>query len=811
MNTLTLLVCLLLQFYTVESVQRDRVTGAASIVYASPIRNASLLLGKAVANTFVGAAVLVAALLGCIVVLAVQGTVPFSLKPFALVWGLVLIPTFVFWSAFVMAVAALLRNRYTTHAVCLTVLIITGFRQLRGDANWVTNWDAWSVITWSDMGPLELNRTPLLLNRLLVLALTALLIAITGRVFTRRDFDAARVAHRLRPRALLRHALWIVPFAVVPAALGSYLWVEVLDGFQGDRMDKRAKDYWRKNIATWRDAPLAAIAAVDIDLELDPPRRWFRTDGTYRLVNRNDEVLAQVPLTAGSHWEDLAWTMNGEPYEPEDRAGLHVFTPPAPLAPEDELEIGFRFEGTYPNGFTENGGGTAQFILPSGVVIHAFAPSFAPVVGYVEDVGVDEDNEYDSREYADGFHEGVTEPAFGAGWPFTTRVAITGPEAYRYNSVGVITSETVADGRRTVVWESDYPVTFFNVVAGKWAERQGETTTIYYHPDHAWNVDEMSEALDAARRWYSEWFHPYPWRELKLSEFANLATYAQGFATNITFSEGIGFLTRSEPRTNLAFVVTAHEAAHQWWGNILMPGKGPGGNILSEGMAHFSTILLVEEVKGLRDRIELCHRFEETYGEGRVVDSERPLVKIDGTRPGDTPVTYEKGGWVFWMLLDLMGREACLAGLQQFIGHYHADPDHPVLQDFVASMRPFAPDPEAYDAFVDDWFFSVVVPEYRLSGGTLAAADSGAWVVTTTVENRGTGRLPVEVAAVRDDRFDDDGEPNPEYREARTTVTLGPGEQAEVEIRCVFEPDRIVVDPDARVLQLNRAAAAADL
>ena len=53
----------------------------------------------------------------------------------------------------------------------------------------------------------------------------------------------------------------------------------------------------------------------------------------------------------------------------------------------------------------------------------------------------------------------------------------------------------------------------------------------------------MRECLDAARRYYSEWFYPYPWRELKLSEFPNLATYAQGFPTNITFSEGIGFLT----------------------------------------------------------------------------------------------------------------------------------------------------------------------------------------------------------------------------------------------------------------------------
>ena len=192
----------------------------------------------------------------------------------------------------------------------------------------------------------------------------------------------------------------------------------------------------------------------------------------------------------------------------------------------------------------------------------------------------------------------------------------------------------MADGRRTAVWESDQPMRFFNVIAGRWARKQGKDTAVYYHAGHPYNIDEISEALDAARHYYSEWFYPYPWRELKLSEFSNQATYAQGFATNITFSRGDRLSDQERPESNMAFIVTAHEAAHQWWGNLVVPGKGPGGNVLSEGMAHFSTILLCEQVKGLRQRIEFCKRIEESYGEARRKDSEKPLVKTDGSRPG---------------------------------------------------------------------------------------------------------------------------------------------------------------------------------
>ena len=157
------------------------------------------------------------------------------------------------------------------------------------------------------------------------------------------------------------------------------------------------------------------------------------------------------------------------------------------------------------------------------------------------------------------------------------------------------------------------------------------------------NPQKERGSLDASRKYCSQWFFPYPWKELKLSEFPNLATYAQGFPTNIPFSEGVGFLTANTPEILFAFEITAHEAAHQWWGNMLAPGKGPGGNILAEGMAHFSTILLVDQAKGPGARIDCCKRLEANCAKSRRPDSERSLVKIDGSRSGDTTVMYDKG------------------------------------------------------------------------------------------------------------------------------------------------------------------------
>jgi ABC-2 type transport system permease protein len=811
MNTLTLLTCFLTLFYTVESLRRERHTGLFQVYYATPARTTSILFGKVLANSAVGLSVALGTFVGGVIAILVQGKVALDLRPFFVTWGLLLVPTLIVWTSFVMLLFAATGNRYTTYGLALASMALTGWLQMRGKMNWAGNWDLWDTLRWSDLGTFELNRAAIVLNRVAFLGLAALFVAITVRIFPRRDRDATRTVHRLAPPAMAHSVLRMAPYAVVPLLGLVALGILVDRGFQGKAVEKQAKDYWKQNLATWKDVALPALVRVEVKLDLDPARRSFRTDGSYLLVNRSEKPLARVPLTGGFHWEEIQWTMNGAAYRPEDRTRLFVFTPPAQLAPGDSLRIGFTYHGRYPRGLTKNGGGAPEFILPSGVVLTSFRPSFVPVLGYDEEIGVDKDNRYEPRVYPDDFYEGVTKPAHGTGSPFTTRITVTIPEAYTPNSVGMKTADAVANGRRTVTWESDQPVRFFNVVAGRWKEERGDGVAVFYHPAHRYNISEMRLGLESARRYYSEWFLPYPWQDLKLSEFPALAQYAQGFPTDITFSEGIGFLTKSDRKGDAAFVITAHESAHQWWGNILTPGEGPGAEVLSEGMAHFSTALLVEQVKGPAGRIGFCQRIESSYGDKRQVDSERPLVKLDGSKPGDESVLYDKGGWVFWMLCHRMGRERMLAGLRHFIELYKDGPDYPVLQDFAREMRPFAPDAAAYDTFVKQWFFEVSVPEYRLAGVQRSEAGAGQWSVTARLRNAGSGAMPVEVAAVAGERFAPDGSGSADYREAKVTVEVGAGEEREVAIACDFKPERLVVDPDALVLQLRRKSAVAAL
>ena len=154
---LNLLLCLLLLFYGVETLERDRATGLASISYPTPIGTVTLLLGKVMALVVLVVVILTTAFLGNAIVLVIQGTVPVSVGPFVQVWGLLLIPTCLAWITFTMAVMGFTRSRWAVYGAGFGILAYTAYRVEVGKVSWVTNWWAEGTVLWTDMGFLEFN------------------------------------------------------------------------------------------------------------------------------------------------------------------------------------------------------------------------------------------------------------------------------------------------------------------------------------------------------------------------------------------------------------------------------------------------------------------------------------------------------------------------------------------------------------------------------------------------------------------------------------------------------------------------------
>ena len=116
----------------------------------------------------------------------------------------------------------------------------------------------------------------------------------------------------------------------------------------------------------------------------------------------------------------------------------------------------------------------------------------------------------------------------------------------------------------------------------------------------------------------------------------------------------------------------------------------------------------------------------------------------------------------------------------------------------------------------------MVVPEFKIDSAIASEppAEGGTWRTVLSVRNVGTGTVPLELAVTNGEerwpaaaivRTAEEraaaAAQRPEYQDARSQLTVGPGETVEVTIESPFRPVKAVVDPDVRTLMLNRKDA----
>ncbi|MFM7130199.1 MAG: ABC transporter permease/M1 family aminopeptidase, partial [bacterium] len=808
----TLCTVLLALFFGTDAMQRERATRTEPLLFSSPIATSAWLCGKALACAFAGFAVVAGTLAGMVVAMLWQREVFPEVWPLLCIWGLLLVPTFFFWSGFISLVRAITPNRPAGIAIGIFFLVLNFWANIRGYNNWAVNWSLiGSTVVWSDISQFEMQRTALIANRVITILAGIFLLTLGSTVLKRVEPDLVISRSRRRFGSLVKRFAPAILAAIPCLVLGFWIYGQVRKGPQGSVNRKLDRDYWKRNVATFFEMKSPTIDETILDIEIQPESSAFSAKGSYLIRNHFDKPIREIPVTIGRHIQNVSWMINEKPFQPEDRSGLLIMKKldKTDLKPGESIKLSFQYNGHYPGGMSKSSVGAMEFILPSGVVLTSFSQSFLPKLGFEGTRGLPPEMQPEGKTYPDDYYKEKVDPAFGDGSKMKTHIAITVPADFRANSVGVLESVTDnANGTRKFVWKSDHPVSFFNIVAGRWVEAKADGVSIYHDARHGRNVPEMLQALEASRKYFSRWFGEFPWKELKLSEFPGMADYAQGFPTNITFSESIGFKTLSRPDSNVAFYVTSHEAAHQWWGNLLVPGNGPGGNILSESLANYSAIILMDEVKGLESRIGLTRQIESSYILKRQGDDERPLTKIDGQRATDQSITYDRGGMVFWMLSNLLGRDTFNKGLAEFIRKYPAgSADAPLVEDLIETVRAFAPDKMQYDQFVEQWIKGTALPNFFLEETSRTAQPDKTWLVKGTLRNDETGECDIEIAAYRGKRFIKPASKpvdSQKYEEVRTKVKIPSGGRVEFQLNCPFEPENVVVDPDFRQLMRGR-------
>jgi hypothetical protein len=208
---------------------------------------------------------------------------------------------------------------------------------------------------------------------------------------------------------------------------------------------------------------------------------------------------------------------------------------------------------------------------------------------------------------------------------------------------------------------------------------------------------------------------------------------AQSFPATISYAEAIGFMIDGKiDAIDLVSFVTAHEVAHQWWGHQAVPADLPGAQMLSETLAEYSALMVMERLYG-PDRIRAYLKSDlDQYLTQRAGDVEQPLVSV---RMHQGHIAYKKGALAMVALRDAMGQEAMDRALRRYLDTYrNATAPYPTADDLLGILREEAG--EEHQELISDLFERITFWELKTHQALVTPTEDGKWKVRLTVGGR---------------------------------------------------------------------------
>lgn len=285
-------------------------------------------------------------------------------------------------------------------------------------------------------------------------------------------------------------------------------------------------------------------------------------------------------------------------------------------------------------------------------------------------------------------------------------------------SAGTLEREWQEGGRRFFRYVLDGPSKVsFPFLSGRYrvvdTSVDGIAIQILYHPTHAANIDRMRESIEDSLQYFTNAFGPYQFRQLRIVELPAYYDFVQSNAGTIAYSPGYGFITKPARagEVDVPYYVTAHEVAHQWWGHQIVTNNSQGDLLLSETLAQYSALLVMEKKYG-KDLVRQFLKAElDLYLRGRGGDErgELPLIRVEN----QSYIYYRKGAVVMYALRDYLGEDTVNSALRKLVDAYaYRTTPYPTSRNLIEILKAEA-GPE-YAALIADLFERITLYDFRV-------------------------------------------------------------------------------------------------
>jgi hypothetical protein len=278
--------------------------------------------------------------------------------------------------------------------------------------------------------------------------------------------------------------------------------------------------------------------------------------------------------------------------------------------------------------------------------------------------------------------------------------------------------------------------------------------------DPAPRMESLTRDVIDTLDFMTEEFGPAPIRNLAITPIPG--AFGQGFP-GLVYLSTLAYLDpeqfpprirESSEATFFSDLLEAHEVAHQWWGNMVVPASYRD-DWLIESLANYSALLLLERKKGGKalDAVldEYRNHLLSKTPSGSSLESAGPVVwgyRLESSLAPDAwrTVTYQKGTWIIHMLRRRLGDEKFLSLLRDVCSHYRSIGTDQ-FRELASHYAPASADP-GLKIFFDNWVYGTGIPTVKLSYSWRAMKLSGTLsgtLVQRDVDDSFAAFVPVEV------------------------------------------------------------------
>ncbi len=745
----------LMALYAGELVWRERELRADQIVDALPARTSATLLGKIFGLILVKVALLVLLMVAGMLYQVANGY--FHVEPLLYVtylFGTVL-PSLVQLTVLAVLIHVLANQKFLGHTLVILALILRRLAPRFGLEHPLFRYAEVAPLRYSDMngyGPY----VPGLVWSVLYWSAVAVLLGVVAYLVYVRGSESS---WRVRWRAAVQR--WRGPTrgiaaASLAAAAGAFA---VLFNNTNHVNDYRTRADVRRARADYERTykPLARLAQprlvdAEVRADLEPERLSFSVSGTFTFVNDQSAPMDSLIVTMWNQElriDTLTWGRAATALIQDTLHGVRLYALHEALAPGDSITL--RYSARYEwKGFPSTGPDTATAAISVRNAIAANGSfvnyEYFPWLGYLASRELASDNDRRKERLApkvraasldDQSARSRTYLGIHADWISFRATVSTAPDQIAI-APGELVREYRENGRRVFEYRAtDRMLAFFTFLSARYQVKRdswnGVTLEVYYHPGHTFNVDRMVASMKASLQDFSTRYGKYQFRQLRIVEFPRYSQFAQAFPGMVPFSENLGFILRAGTKPediDTPFYVTAHEVGHQWWFHQVVGGNVQGATMLSEALANYSAILVMEETFG-RDNIGKFLRDQlDSYlvGRSQEAKAERPLMLVEN----QGYIHYNKGSLALYALRDLIGDTAMTRALNRFVADKAFQrPPFTTSRELLTYIE--AETPDSLRSVVDDLFRTITLWDNAVEEGTFTARDDGRYNVAIRV------------------------------------------------------------------------------